>query len=110
MLAMLGPSGSGKTTLLNILKGGKQLKAKKQLQGKILYNNKPHSKAIKRITGFVAQDDVLFPHLTVKETLFYAALLRLPRSYSKEQKVLGLMSCLYVVVTKPSIVSTSQFL
>lgn len=32
------------------------------------------------------QDDVVFPHLTVKETLIYAALLRLPNTLSKEQK------------------------
>lgn len=32
------------------------------------------------------QEDVLFPHLTVKETLRYAALLRLPKTLTKEQK------------------------
>jgi len=36
--------------------------------------------------GFVTQDDVLFPHLTVKETLTYAARLRLPKTLTKEQK------------------------
>lgn len=36
--------------------------------------------------GFVTQDDVLFPHLTVKETLTYAALLRLPKTLTKQQK------------------------
>lgn len=34
----------------------------------------------------MTQDDVLFPHLTVKETLTYAALLRLPKTLTKEQK------------------------
>lgn len=32
------------------------------------------------------QDDLLFPHLTVKETLTYAALLRLPINLTKTQK------------------------
>lgn len=36
--------------------------------------------------GFVTQDDVLFPHLTVKETLVYTALLRLPKTLKKKQK------------------------
>lgn len=36
--------------------------------------------------GFVSQDDVLFAHLTVKETLTYSALLRLPNTMSKKQK------------------------
>lgn len=34
----------------------------------------------------MTQDDVLFPHLTVKETLTYAARLRLPKTLSKQQK------------------------
>lgn len=32
------------------------------------------------------QDDLLFPHLTVKETLTYAALLRLPITLTRNQK------------------------
>lgn len=36
--------------------------------------------------GFVLQDDVAFPHLTVKETLTYAALLRLPNTLTMQQK------------------------
>lgn len=34
----------------------------------------------------MTQDDVLFAHLTVKETLTYAALLRLPRTMTQQQK------------------------
>lgn len=38
--------------------------------------------------GFVTQDDVLFGHLTVRETLIYAALLRLPSAtFTRAQKV-----------------------
>lgn len=36
--------------------------------------------------GFVTQDDVLFPHLTVKETITYAALLKLPKTLTKQEK------------------------
>ncbi|WOL13202.1 hypothetical protein Cni_G21971 [Canna indica] len=82
LLAMLGPSGSGKTTLLTALGG--RLHGK--LSGKITYNGNPFSGAVKRRTGFVAQDDVLYPHLTVAETLTFTALLRLPRSLSREEK------------------------
>ncbi|CAL5343621.1 unnamed protein product [Camellia sinensis] len=39
-----------------------------------------------RRIGFVTQDDVLFPHLTVRETLTYAALLRLPKTLTKQEK------------------------
>ncbi|KAF3454200.1 hypothetical protein FNV43_RR04647 [Rhamnella rubrinervis] len=83
ILAMLGPSGSGKTTLLTALGG--RLNGK--LSGKITYNGQPFSGAIKRRTGFVAQDDILYPHLTVTETLVFTALLRLPNSLTREEKV-----------------------
>lgn len=33
------------------------------------------------------QDDVLFPTLTVRESLVFAALLRLPNSMSQAQKI-----------------------
>ncbi|XXG71732.1 hypothetical protein AAC387_Pa07g0991 [Persea americana] len=82
MLAMLGPSGSGKTTLLTALGG--RLGGK--LSGTITYNGKPFSNAMKRNTGFVTQDDVLYPHLTVTETLVFTALLRLPNSLTKGEK------------------------
>ncbi|KAK6129888.1 hypothetical protein DH2020_036359 [Rehmannia glutinosa] len=83
LLAMLGPSGSGKTTLLTALGG----RLSGMLSGKITYNGQPFSGSMKRRTGFVAQDDVLYPHLTVFETLLFTALLRLPKSLTKEEKV-----------------------
>lgn len=99
MLAMLGPSGSGKTTLLTAL-GGRL--GGRRLTGQITYNNKPFSNALKRNIGFVTQDDVMYAHLTVTETLVFTALLRLPKSYTKEEKIgqaeavisqLGLTKC-----------------
>ncbi|PSS01646.1 ABC transporter G family member 22 like [Actinidia chinensis var. chinensis] len=83
VLALMGPSGSGKTTLLSLL-GGRLREPKPG--GSITYNDQPYSKFLKSRIGFVTQDDVLFPHLTVKETLTYAALLRLPKTLTKEEK------------------------
>ncbi|MCL7038524.1 hypothetical protein MKW94_015286 [Papaver nudicaule] len=83
LLAMLGPSGSGKTTLLTALAG--RLPGK--FSGSITYNGQPFSGYLKRKTGFVTQDDVLYPHLTVLETLTYTALLRLPSKLTKEEKI-----------------------
>ncbi|KAF5473978.1 hypothetical protein F2P56_005923 [Juglans regia] len=82
LLALMGPSGSGKTTLLNLLGG----RLNKPTVGSLTYNDQPYSKFLKCRIGFVTQDDVLFPHLTVKETLTYAALLRLPKTLTREQK------------------------
>ncbi|XP_010653240.1 ABC transporter G family member 22 isoform X3 [Vitis vinifera] len=83
VLALMGPSGSGKTTLLNLL-GGRLNQP--TAGGSVTYNDQPYSKSLKSKIGFVTQDDVLFPHLTVRETLTYAARLRLPKTLTKQQK------------------------
>ncbi|XP_022969810.1 ABC transporter G family member 21 [Cucurbita maxima] len=83
LLAMLGTSGSGKTTLLTALAA--RLPGK--ISGAVTFNDKPFSSSIKRKIGFVSQDDVLYPHLTVLETLTYAAMLRLPKELSQDDKV-----------------------
>ncbi|KAL9247061.1 hypothetical protein vseg_020532 [Gypsophila vaccaria] len=83
VLALMGPSGSGKTTLLNLL-GGRLTQPTSD--GSVTYNDQPYSKFLKSRIGFVTQDDVLFPHLTVRETLTYAAYLRLPKTLTKQQK------------------------
>ncbi|KAL4591883.1 hypothetical protein LXL04_004857 [Taraxacum kok-saghyz] len=83
VLALMGPSGSGKTTLLSLLGG--RLRDHTS-GGSITYNDQPYSKFLKSRIGFVTQDDVLFPHLTVKETITYAALLRLSKTLTKQEK------------------------
>ncbi|KAG0452063.1 hypothetical protein HPP92_025874 [Vanilla planifolia] len=83
ILALMGPSGSGKTTLLNIL-GGRFDGS--DSSGTVTYNDSPYTPALKRRIGFVTQDDVLFPQLTVEETLVFAAFLRLPRGMTREHK------------------------
>lgn len=102
MLAMLGPSGNGKTTLLTTLRARLG-----QIQGSIPYNGRPFSNTMNRHMGFITQDDVLYPHLTVKETLVYTALLRLLNSLTKKEKIkqaknvitqLGLTKCMNSII------------
>ncbi|RWW39452.1 hypothetical protein BHE74_00055221 [Ensete ventricosum] len=92
LLALMGPSGSGKTTLLSLLSGRT---ANKVVQGSITYNDEPYAKSLNSRIGFVTQDDVLFAHLTVRETLTYAALLRLPRAMTRRQKEERAMNVIY---------------
>jgi len=74
--AIAGPSGAGKTTLLEILAG--RIPSCK-VSGQVLVNQKPMDvNRFRRDSGHVTQEDALFPSLTVRETLMYSALLRLP--------------------------------
>ncbi|KAL5736491.1 hypothetical protein ACOSP7_030964 [Xanthoceras sorbifolium] len=74
--AIAGPSGAGKTTLLEILAGKISLS---KVSGQLLVNDRPmDAQRFRRFSGYVTQDDALFPLLTVEETLMYSALLRLP--------------------------------
>ncbi|KAI8839227.1 P-loop containing nucleoside triphosphate hydrolase protein [Chytridium lagenaria] len=85
MVAIMGSSGAGKTTLLNCLSGRLSTG---NLTGSILYNGAPRDpKTWKKTMAFVEQDDVLYSQITVRETLRYAARLRLPSSdFTKEEK------------------------
>ncbi|MCD7455562.1 hypothetical protein HAX54_028683 [Datura stramonium] len=73
--AVAGPSGAGKTTLLDILAGNV---GPSRVSGHVLVNDKPMKPAnFRRISGYVTQDEALFPLLTVEETLMYSARFRL---------------------------------
>ncbi|CAF0892714.1 unnamed protein product [Adineta ricciae] len=81
--ALMGPSGSGKTTLLNVLAGRKL----EGVSGTIWLNNQVYEKNMKRMFGYVLQEDIFFEELTVKQQFTCTALLRLPKSLSKKDKL-----------------------
>ncbi|PON45796.1 ABC transporter-like [Trema orientale] len=84
LLALLGASGSGKTTLLDALANRIE---RGSLKGTVTLNGQfVDSKLSKAITGYVMQDDLLHPMLTVEETLGFAAEFRLPRTLSELKK------------------------
>ncbi|KAM6544477.1 hypothetical protein CsatB_008924 [Cannabis sativa] len=104
IMAILGPSGSGKSTLLNAIAGRLQGHG---CSGTVLANGRKFSKPVLKRTGFVSQDDVLYPHLTVRETLIFCSLFRLPRTLSRKDKVsvaesviseLGLEKCQNTII------------
>ncbi|KAJ4902210.1 ABC transporter G family member 19 [Raphanus sativus] len=86
ILAVLGASGAGKSTLIDALAGRV---AKESLRGSVTLNgeNVLQSQLLKVISAYVMQDDLLFPMLTVKETLMFASEFRLPRSFPKSKKM-----------------------
>lgn len=86
IMAVLGASGSGKSTLIDALANRI---AKGSLKGSIKLNGEElESRMLKVISAYVMQDDLLFPMLTVEETLMFAAEFRLPRTLSKSKKKL----------------------
>lgn len=87
---IMGPSGSGKTSLLNsmALRLRNSLGTKYRPSGKLTFNGaSPSDSVIRSVCSYVCQDDdALLPSLTVRETLRFAAGLRLPSHMTKEEK------------------------
>ncbi|GAB2223147.1 hypothetical protein Droror1_Dr00017284 [Drosera rotundifolia] len=84
ILAVLGASGSGKSTLIDALANRI---AKGSLKGSVTLNGETlESRLLKMISAYVMQDDLLFPMLTVEETLMFSAEFRLPRTVSRSKK------------------------
>ncbi|CAL4938834.1 unnamed protein product [Urochloa decumbens] len=84
IMAVLGASGSGKSTLIDALANRI---VKESLHGSVTLNGESlDSNLLKVISAYVMQDDLLYPMLTVEETLMFAAEFRLPRSLPTKEK------------------------
>ncbi|KAJ3488823.1 hypothetical protein NLG97_g6123 [Lecanicillium saksenae] len=87
---IMGPSGSGKTSLLNAmaLRLRNSVGTKYRPSGKLSFNGAvPSDSVIRSVCSYVCQDDdALLPSLTVRETLRFAAGLRLPSFMSTQEK------------------------
>ncbi len=82
-VALMGTSGCGKSTLLKCLNNDNPASS-----GTVLIkgqNLSTHFNAIKKKIGYVPQDDIIHKELTVYQTLFYAAKLRLPDDTTNEE-------------------------
>ncbi len=83
-LGVVGPSGSGKSTLVGALTGQRPADVGSVFYaGRDLYQEIEH---LRRLIGFVPQDDVLHMELTVRKTLDFAAELRFPPDVSKAER------------------------
>ncbi|KAH7438824.1 hypothetical protein KP509_04G032700 [Ceratopteris richardii] len=80
LTALLGVSGAGKTTLMDVLAGRK---TGGYIEGEIRISGYPKvQETFARVAGYVEQTDIHSPQLTVKESLAFSSLLRLPRETS----------------------------
>ena len=75
LVALIGPSGSGKTTLLTAISG-----IRPPDEGEVLLDGDPFHPLLaanRNLVGEVPQEDIVHPSLTVQESLWYSARLRL---------------------------------
>lgn len=84
LTALMGSSGAGKTTLMDVLAGRK---TGGYIEGDIKISGYPKVQhTFARVAGYVEQNDIHSPQVTVEESLLFSALLRLPKEVSKEKK------------------------
>lgn len=92
LVAIIGASGAGKTTLLKALAG-----VTRPHEGEVTINGEPVTSRLTDV-GYVPQQEIIHPLLTVREALGYAARLRLPADTSRRdvdatiERVLGELS------------------
>ncbi len=83
LAAIIGPSGAGKSTLLKLLCG-----VNLPTSGRITLDGEPVRSRTADI-GYVPQDEIVHPLLTVREALDYAAELRLPLDTSADDRTVA---------------------
>jgi len=74
LVALMGPAGAGKTTLLKALNG-----YTRPVEGKVLFNGYSlydYYDSFRQQMGYVPQDDIVHPQLTVRQALYFSARLR----------------------------------
>ena len=82
-VGLMGPSGAGKTTLMMALAGIlPPTSGRCRLNGLDVYESYD---AFRGNIGYVPQDDIVYPQLTVGESLYYTARLRLPADTTDDE-------------------------
>lgn len=105
LLAIMGPSGGGKSTLMKVLNGvSPATEGEVYLFGQELTSN---YEFIKTKIGYVPQDDIVHPQLTVRDSLYFTAKLRLNNitDFEIEKKIDEILEELDIKDTKNQLTS-----
>ena len=84
LTSIMGPSGCGKSTLLDVLA---DCKGSGAISGDIRLNGLPRPPNFRTVASYVMQSDSTHTMLTVRETLNFAAELRLPGSIPRPARL-----------------------
>ena len=105
LVAVMGGSGAGKSTFVNVLMGKTA-----HTGGAVTVNGQPSKVSrFKKLIGYVPQDDIVLPELTVYENIAHAANVRLPRTWSARERqahVDAVIECLELSHVRDSLVGT----
>ncbi|KAG6615865.1 ATP-binding Cassette (ABC) Superfamily [Phytophthora cinnamomi] len=85
MVALMGATGAGKTTLMDVIAGRK---TGGRIVGDIIVNGEPKNPAnFSRITAYCEQMDIHSEAASIYEALVFSANLRLPPTFTKEERM-----------------------
>lgn len=82
MMAVMGSSGAGKSTFLDCVSLRNQ-----QFSGNVYINGKPADEKYYFMTGFVYQEDLFIPTMTVREHLTFHAMVRMNSDIPVEKRL-----------------------
>ncbi len=111
LVAVFGPSGSGKTSLINFIAG-----LLRPQQGRIVFNGKVlcdtragiHTPPYRRHIGYVFQDSLLFPHLSVRNNLTYAKQDSAAGNSISFERVVGVLGVADLLARQPHTLSGGE--
>ncbi|ORZ41275.1 P-loop containing nucleoside triphosphate hydrolase protein [Catenaria anguillulae PL171] len=101
---ILGASGAGKTSLLNAIAGETKIGS---ITGNLYLNGQAATGAdVKKVSGYVTQEDIVLGTMSVREAITMSARLRLPRMSEQDREIkvqeimgmLGLTKCMNTII------------
>lgn len=105
LVGVLGGSGAGKSTFVNVLMGKQN-----HTGGEVTVNGGAWSSVLKKVIGYVPQDDIVLPELTVRENILHSARMRLPSNWTDREiqhHVDTLIDCLEIPHVANSLVGST---